>query len=132
MAENQPLYPKLSKFMNEAWLKYFMRHHGGVSQNDFGTWLGVSSSNVSRYIRGVVMPDPANQDKIAARLGVGIYDACEVARRIPPSEKVLNKLAADLFPDFTDDKKKSVLAFAESLRDKEENGTDDATQSVLE
>lgn len=104
MAENETIYPKLAAFMQEQYLKYLYEHGYSASQTDFGAWMGISSANISRYVTGKQIPGNENLKKMAAKLGVGLYEACDLEPRVP-ADPVIMDILHD-FPDLTPDERR--------------------------
>lgn len=75
-----PIYPKLAKYMEDEFVKYRMKHGFMKSQSDFAAWIGISQANINRYINGVQMPSTPKIIKIAEKLGPEIYDVLDLQR----------------------------------------------------
>lgn len=121
MAEQEPLYPKLKTYMQNAWMKYFLKNGGAVHVRDFAIECKVSDTNMGRYLVGTQMPSPAAQDKIAIITGPGIYEACDAPMRIPK-----NKLLLDIVMDFAElnkDEQKDIRNLAREYADRNRRKT---------
>jgi transcriptional regulator with XRE-family HTH domain len=101
------LYPEIAKYLNDEWLKFFMKRGGRVSQADFAAHLGLSEANLSRYMKGAQRPTPPNQDAIASALGPKIYEVMGVPKRMP-KDQALAEMASD-WHILTNDERKSLL-----------------------
>jgi transcriptional regulator with XRE-family HTH domain len=106
------VYNELAKYLEEEFRKYYIHSGGRRSQTDFARELGISPTNLSKYMNGVQAPDAKNQDRIAAKLGPGIYDVLGVPRRVPSGDKKMNKfisLLVEFWPKMTSDEKDNLL-----------------------
>jgi transcriptional regulator with XRE-family HTH domain len=105
------MYDDLSKYLEEEFRKYFIRSGGRKSQTDFARELGISPTNLSKYMSGVQKPDAKNQDRIAGKLGPKIYDILGVPRRVPTGDKKLSafvSLLVELWPKMTQDERDNL------------------------
>ena len=114
---------EFEKFMNMAFLKYDAERGRKSSQAEFAGWLELPPETISRYMRGLTTPSGVNLQKLADRLGPGIYDALGVPRRMP-SEKRYPELARlleswhELTPDEQEMLATQVDKIVEKKRDK--------------
>lgn len=102
-----PIYPKLAKYMEDQFVKYRMKHGFMKSQSDFAAWIGISQANINRYINGVQMPSIPKIIKIAEKLGPEIYDVLDLQRPMP-KDKMLNEMMND-WHILNSDQKKSIF-----------------------
>jgi hypothetical protein len=117
MEENQSdtIYPKLRTWIQDAWMKYFIRNGGMVHVKDLAIACKVSDTNMGRYMKGTQLPGPRVQDNIAAILGPGIYAACDAPMRVPKSPFLM-----DIVVDFHDLTKDEQKEMRDEIRDRAE------------
>lgn len=124
------MYENLAKYLEEEFRKYYILSGGRRSQTDFARWLGISPTNLSKYMNGVQAPDAKNQDRLADKLGPGIYDVLGVPRRVPSGDKKLNKFVSllfDIWPRMTSDERDNLF---DALEEKAQHH-DNAEQEVI-
>jgi transcriptional regulator with XRE-family HTH domain len=109
------LYPEIAKYLNDEWLKFFMKRGGRASQADFAAHCGISEANMSRYMKGGQRPTPPNQDAIAAALGPQIYEVMDAPKRMP-KDPALAEMAHDWHVLTSDEKKALLNEFREKVQ----------------
>jgi transcriptional regulator with XRE-family HTH domain len=88
-------YPKLKKWLASAYLKYFAKSHGQKKQRQLAMEIGISETQLSKYMWGTTMPTPKVLDKMAEVLGVGVYAATDSPPRMPTTDPELITLLSE-------------------------------------
>lgn len=82
-----------------------------INVTEFAEWLGISRTNLSRYINGLRQPsDEDDIEKLAAKLGTEIY---RLLGRVTPDP--LDQRVNELLPDLNEVQKKQLIAEAEQM-----------------
>lgn len=86
-------YPKIAKYLNEIYIEEIIAHQGRFTQADMARKTNQSQQVISKLMLGNNRPSNKTMDAIASVYGPGIYDACDVPRRMPPDPMVAEILA---------------------------------------
>jgi transcriptional regulator with XRE-family HTH domain len=71
---------------------------GRKSQREFADYLGVNRASLTMWLNGDHLPERANIDKLALKLGPEIYDSFDLPRPNPYLQKI-NQLFDNLSPE---------------------------------
>lgn len=116
--------------MNETFGQFLLRRfheealaHPGKfrSITEFGKWLGVKQSTFSMWCNDTKTPESQRTaDLLAEKLGVEVYDALGMARRMP-KDKQLNLIAL-IWHKLPPDKRNEWYEVAQNIADNQAEG----------
>lgn len=76
-------YPKLAKWLKKKYIDYFKKSSGYKKQRQLAEELGISETQVSKYMSGSTMPTDAVIHRMADVLGMGVYLATDTPPHLP-------------------------------------------------
>ncbi len=81
--------PPFAKWLEGKYLEWQFSGGSRRTQTEFAEWLGISQPLVNRYMNGNGVPTAINVDRIAARLGLEVYDLLGLARPDPDLQYII-------------------------------------------
>jgi len=79
----------INKWLQSQFLEWQMQEGELKKLIEFAEYLGVSQSNLSRWINGQANPTGGNVAVLASRLGLEIYDILGLPRPHPTLQKII-------------------------------------------
>jgi hypothetical protein len=82
-------YPKVREFLEREFMRYMLREGMRGSIAAWARALEMEPVSLGRYMQGTYKPGSTVQDKLAEKLGPGIYLACDTTPKVPKDKDLL-------------------------------------------
>lgn len=108
---------KLAEFLTQAHLDWNNRVGKVQSQNEFASYVGVSSMAMSRFMTGGGLPNEENRDILAQKLGPKIYDICGKPRRAYDDPEF--NVIMEHWPSMSQEERKALIKNLKDIREQD-------------
>ena len=98
-------YPEIRKWLNDAYVKQFLKNGGSYSQAQFARDAGLSAAGMNKVMLGNTRPGIDAALKIANKYGMDFLDVCDYPP-LMPKDRMAKKIM-EAWPHLTNDEKKN-------------------------